>query len=781
MKTLFFSTLLFFSLLCVTFLLFLPYLTDIYLLPRVTNTLPFSKKEISLSRISPWKLRGTVVIADNDQDILSLPLIEFNYSPRSILNRKIHSILIEGGTLNLNLNNVSQEENDRKLSLFLPVACDKIFFKNSSIIVRQGQKEHQVVVSGRLDTHFKELEDGRKQLISAATKFRLTGALALSADATLHPKDTGHELLFTASAPDISNLTSLFPELNTITLKGQLALSGSVQIEDLKQISELQATAHLSKFRSVLENIVLTDISSTQPLTIAVKKNKEKIYTEIKSLFIASPQQGSVEIQGEYNLENRAFTGAGHVTIQAIPLPVKFSFSGHHSALETLTKFSGSTNSFSLGEASPLLFSPFYSDGEIRIRQGDISGRVNASVDRITLPSEKTEFQDISLTLPLQFPLKNNAAFVGTFRVGSINYDATPSGSISGEMGLNSMGATFTAHIESGFGPDLRVQCSGTLTMDKQSEFSCRLPRTHIDSVSFPPFLVLPPELSIEGDLSVEAGFSSSDMASGGNLHLQFNDGTVNISESKLSAINVAMNFPNLPLLQSEPSQLCTIGSIEFGNIKLSRAKVHFRVESPQSIFIERSGFSWCDGKVESGGYRLKTTEKKLETTLYCDRLNFTQLLSQFGIEDTEGEGSLNGKLPIVLSENNITFDDGFLFSTPGDSGIIRFNNSSQLRQGIGAIDQTPYLDYSMQALENFSYNWTKLTFNSQEEDLLIKMQLDGKPAVPLPFGYRKGHIVPSEKGPGLQHPIRLDVNFRLPITHLFQYGKNMQSIMENM
>jgi len=32
-----------------------------------------------------------------------------------------------------------------------------------------------------------------------------------------------------------------------------------------------------------------------------------------------------------------------------------------------------------------------------------------------------------------------------------------------------------------------------------------------------------------------------------------------------------------------------------------------------------------------------------------------------------------------------------------------------------------------MQALENFSYNWTKLTFNSQEDDLLIKMQIDGK------------------------------------------------------
>ena len=86
-----------------------------------------------------------------------------------------------------------------------------------------------------------------------------------------------------------------------------------------------------------------------------------------------------------------------------------------------------------------------------------------------------------------------------------------------------------------------------------------------------------------------------------------------------------------------------------------------------------------------------------------------------------------------------------------------------------------------MKALENFSYNWTKLSFNSEKNDLLISMQLDGKPAEALPFGYQNGQIVPSSQGPGLQHPIRLDVNFRLPMNDLFQYGKNIQSMMENM
>jgi hypothetical protein len=172
---------------------------------------------------------------------------------------------------------------------------------------------------------------------------------------------------------------------------------------------------------------------------------------------------------------------------------------------------------------------------------------------------------------------------------------------------------------------------------------------------------------------------------------------------------------------------------------------------------------------------------KELETTLYCDRLGFTELLAQFGIDQAEGEGSLNGRLPMIINKNGVVFEDGFLFSTPGNSGIVRFNDTSRLRQGMPDMGASAYLDYSMKALENFSYNWTKLTFNSRQDDLLIAMQLDGKPAVPLPFGYKNGQIEPSSQGPGLQHPIRLDVNFRLPIQDLFRYGKNIQSFMENM
>jgi hypothetical protein len=59
-----------------------------------------------------------------------------------------------------------------------------------------------------------------------------------------------------------------------------------------------------------------------------------------------------------------------------------------------------------------------------------------------------------------------------------------------------------------------------------------------------------------------------------------------------------------------------------------------------------------------------------------------------------------------------------------------------------------------------------------------MTLELDGKPSTALPFGFKKGTIVETDKGEGLQYPIRLDVNFRLPLAELFQVGQTINSIM---
>lgn len=297
-----------------------------------------------------------------------------------------------------------------------------------------------------------------------------------------------------------------------------------------------------------------------------------------------------------------------------------------------------------------------------------------------------------------------------------------------------------------------------------------------------PSFLSLPADLDFSGRLEAQGGITYDNEISAwaqaaiSEARLDFSDKNVSLDD-----LNCAIEFPELPRLQSSPSQRCSVGTLDISTLHFSDASVTFRLENSQSLFIEKSRFNWCGGTLESGSLRLSSQTSEIDTIFYCSRIGLAELLEQFGFKGTEGEGSLNGKLPIRLSRERIDFEDGFLFSTPGTGGIVRFTDTDLLRQGVGAVSEAGFLNYTLQSLEDFTYNWTKLSFDSAADDLLLTLELDGKPSTALPFRFNnKGMLVESDQGQGLQYPIRLDVNFRVPLADLFQVGQSINSIMES-
>ena len=91
-------------------------------------------------------------------------------------------------------------------------------------------------------------------------------------------------------------------------------------------------------------------------------------------------------------------------------------------------------------------------------------------------------------------------------------------------------------------------------------------------------------------------------------------------------------------------------------------------------------------------------------------------------------------------------------------------------------------MDFAAEALKNFQYNWVKLLLNSEGEDLIMQMQMDGKPLQSLPFSYdsQTGLLQRlDDKTQGISQPIRLDVNFRLPLNRFIGYSGKFQDIME--
>ena len=83
-------------------------------------------------------------------------------------------------------------------------------------------------------------------------------------------------------------------------------------------------------------------------------------------------------------------------------------------------------------------------------------------------------------------------------------------------------------------------------------------------------------------------------------------------------------------------------------------------------------------------------------------------------------------------------------------------------------------LKLAEEALKDYEYKWARLVVNSEGDDLMVKVQMDGGPTRPLPFVYRKefGGFVRAEADfPGTKFEgIRLDLNFRLPLNKMLEY-----------
>ena len=195
-------------------------------------------------------------------------------------------------------------------------------------------------------------------------------------------------------------------------------------------------------------------------------------------------------------------------------------------------------------------------------------------------------------------------------------------------------------------------------------------------------------------------------------------------------------------------------------------------------MLIERSSFKWCKGNVNAQALRIFPGVSDYDLSLYCDRLNLAELMEQLGVASAEGDGAVNGRIPLEFRKGKIRFDEAFLFSTPGDGGTIHVTGAETLTAGIPQnTSEYAQIDLAKEALKNFDYQWARLKMVTEGEDLRLQLQFDGKPVDPLPFVYKKelGSFIRVEAGgQGSRFQgIRLDVNMLLPLNKILKY-KNM-------
>jgi len=293
-------------------------------------------------------------------------------------------------------------------------------------------------------------------------------------------------------------------------------------------------------------------------------------------------------------------------------------------------------------------------------------------------------------------------------------------------------------------------------------------------------------ELSLDGRLELQGNYRLAGAESGGEVRLALANGRLSLpgQDIVLEGVELSLALVELPRLRSLPAQPFSFATARVGSLAFSKGDFRFQVEPSSSLFIEGGETVWAGGRLHAQSLRLSPESEEYAMTLFADRLNLAQVLAQFGVREAEGDGTLSGRIPFVVGKGRVRFEDAFLYSAPGEGGRIRIAGLGLLAAGIPkGTPQHAQLDFVDEALRDFQYNWARLRLITEKDELLLQMQLDGQPARAIPFRYdgRQGtfaRLLPGESG-GIVHPIRLEMNLRLPLEKIMEYGGGIQKLLK--
>ena len=542
-----------------------------------------------------------------------------------------------------------------------------------------------------------------------------------------------------------------------------------------------------------------------------------KAQIKYNGLTFISPLQ-SIEITGrgvsEFGIQNSKFP-ISNIRLEATindwrVLAADKTFNGKAIALKGWTHFDNPSDSMPqvnfalkapvnglMNKSIRFQIPTFITTGQAGVdKQGKINfnGQIQLKDAQVNDSGTDIAINGINLKLPLQWPCARKSA-KGTLTIKKLQWQKKSLGSIKATLNqtLNHKktgGGIFTGNYFSTIAPNLTAALSGKLSLssltDYQAETKFRISRYQIDTkragaaFDITRFLPQAEGFTFSGELSMNAGLTILPNGIKGKLQSEINASRIEIKETGLilEGVDVRMNMPDLPKLRSAPGQVFSFKKGALGNLKFNNGKIKFQLESAQSFLIETGEFGWCNGRVDTPAIRIKAGVKDYSGVLYCDRLNFSMLLNQLGDIKANGQGTVNGRLPVRFVNNKISFQDGFLYSTPGQEGTIQIMSSSFDQTGIPNNAQTAQIELAREALKDYTYKWVRLNLTTQGELLKARLQTDGKPVNPLPFIYDKklGAFTRIEAGAGSRFQgIRLDVNFSLPLNKILHYGTKLQ------
>ncbi len=405
-----------------------------------------------------------------------------------------------------------------------------------------------------------------------------------------------------------------------------------------------------------------------------------------------------------------------------------------------------------------------------------VDGRLKLANGRLSDPSRKFRMRNLSLDLPLMWPAAKRVA-PGRIKVGALEWNGRQVGSATGTLRQKDQALTMALTHHSKLFPGLRVIINGGLDRSGTATIEVKVPRHHlVEPIDIGQFQPAAAGMMVSGRLEADADLTIENGRMAGDAIFEFSQGRLEQRSRNLllEGVDMKLHIDDMHRIQSAPQQKLTVAQVTFGNLAAQNLRVDYQLEHPGTLFVEKAQIDWSEGKINTGAVRIVPGVDDYDVLLFCDRLNLAKVLEQLGAAQAEGEGSVNGRIPIRWTNGRLSFDNGFLFSSPGQTGAIQLTGTEALLAGLPpGTPQHAQLDIATEALKDYTYKWAKLMVQTEDDILLLKLQFDGKPNRLLPFAYDQqlGQFKRvAGQGEADFRGISIDLNLRSPLNEILNY-----------
>ncbi len=378
--------------------------------------------------------------------------------------------------------------------------------------------------------------------------------------------------------------------------------------------------------------------------------------------------------------------------------------------------------------------------GDLEINaQGEYRGnmRFTPQMSLVSLKNLGLEIEDVHVDLPVGFGDKGVEP--GAISTGAVKYLGLVFPGIKGRMAVSDY--RLQSRGQWPFVPGTELDFDLDLMLDAQNKISGRV-SAHADWFDLPEHEIttLVPafkEMSIDGRARFSLALEVHGPLISPLVQLEIEDASVAypVQEIKVSGITGTVTVDDFFPLTTPGNQRIDIKRLSLGLVELEDGFLSFRVESPESFFLEKTRWYLPEGGfIAAHSSRFDLGERGADLEIFFEDIDLLSLVARISQEKIVGSGLVYGRVPLLYRQNRVTLGDGFLHSVPG-TGRLGIRDEDWLETLLGyvrdAMRDHPYLSVVSerleQALRDFEYNFLSVRLKPGLLDTAARIELRGR------------------------------------------------------